>query len=232
MKDELLSIANDALNAIDEFENYLFANHRAKYAMSKSILDQHREHITQIKKGLELDLDDAGFNDIRSDLNLIIDNVNSARNGSYELQEPTIDTSEVDQMLDSLKEERVETEYPTADINVNGINDAINTLEAAPVPEVNVAPTEVPPVPQIESAINVANQEVTMTTPEVNPMDSSETMAENIPQAMPEQSQFTEMAPQVDAIPQLDVNMVPQMDMNSDVDVNALDAFMNDQTQQ
>lgn len=135
MKDEILSIANDAIRAIDEFENYLFANHRAKYAMSKSILDLHREQITQIKKGLELDLDDAGFNEAKNDLNKIISDVNNARNGKNELQEPKIDTTEIDQMLSSLNEERVETEYPTADINVNNINNSINTLESVAVPE-------------------------------------------------------------------------------------------------
>lgn len=190
MKEEILSIAEEAIKAIDEFENYLFANHRAKYAMSKSILDQHREHITQIKKGLELDLDDAGFDEVKSDLNLIIDNVNSARNGSFELQEPVIDTTEVDQMLDSLKEERVETEYPKEDINVSGINDAINTLETTPVPEVPTVPSMMP---------------------------SSDGTIETVPNGV---------------TPQVDVNMVPQIDMTSDIDVNALDAFMNTQTQQ
>lgn len=190
MKEEILSIADEAIKAIDEFENYLFANHRAKYAMSKSILDQHREHITQIKKGLELDLDDAGFNDAKNDLNIIIDDVNKARNGNYELQEPNIDTTEVDQMLESLKEERVETEYPKEDINVNSISDTINTLETTPVPEVPNIPT--------------FTQNVDNTTGVV---------AEGI-------------------TPQVDANMVPQIDMTSDIDVNALDAFMNTQTQQ
>ena len=179
MKDEILSIANDAIRAIDEFENYLFANHRAKYAMSKSILDLHREQITQIKKGLELDLDDAGFNEAKSDLNMIIDDVNNARNGKNELQEPKIDTTEIDQMLSTLNEERVETEYPTGDINVNNINNSINTLESVAVPET-------PPTPEI-------------------------TLDPSI-QAMPEMT-------------------VPQFDVSSDIDVNALDAFMNAQTQ-
>ena len=215
MKEEILSIADDALKAIDEFENFLFANHRAKYAMSKSILDQHREHITTIKKGLELELDDASFSAIKSDLDLIINDVKSARSGNYELKEPEIDTTQIDQMLDSLNTDRVELKYPKEDIAVDGISNTIDNLQNMSSPNNVPELTAVPEIPTAPVTPQGNDAMVNNVTPEV----------QNVFNAQPME------APQV---PTFDPNAVaqapqaaPTNDISSDIDVAALDAFMS-----
>lgn len=144
MKEEIVNLIDVASSSINELENYLFNNLKEKYVISKSILDDHKEHIEKIRGILEYELTTEDIDMAKKDLTFIIETIKNGKNGlSYgdlnveEVSNPEIlptetdfDDAEIDALLNALDENEFETVFPKEDINPEAIEGTINNLES------------------------------------------------------------------------------------------------------
>lgn len=160
MKEEILSIADNAFQSIDDLENYLFNNKRSKYIIFKNILDEHRQHILDIKSILSSELNEQNINDIKADLEKITTTVNDAKT-TGELALITKDeNSTINSMLNDLNTDKIETVFPNNTPNIEAIT-AFNPESALIDNSINIS-SEIPqnPEPEIVNSPEIINQEI------------------------------------------------------------------------
>lgn len=235
MIQEILTLANEALRAMDEMENYIFINHRAKYAYSKSIMDNYREEIAEIIKEINSNPDDSeSAGALKKEIMDMSASVNNAQEtGTIKpiINMETINNS-INTMINDLDNNAPETVMPTANIDIQAIENAIPTVEvqqAQAMPQVN--PTDVNVAQITQEPIQNVTQEVSQILPEqvitnapIEVVEGTQDIIPEIPQIIIEEApvaeniMLTSQEPQiVDSIqPEVVENVTPDIVIVSD----------------
>lgn len=187
---EIMTLINSALTLMDEIENHIFANHRAKYAGAKTMLDNYREEINDIRKMINAELDEVKITEMKDDLTTMTQNINAARESGtvaplYNTK--PFDTT-IDTMIEQLDNNEPETVMPTANVDIQAIENAIPQnetgfqTEVAPVtptaPEIAVLDGTQDIIPQVEEVViqeAPTNEVVYETTPAPQILDNVQT---------------------------------------------------------
>ncbi|MDE6142323.1 MAG: hypothetical protein K2G03_06935 [Bacilli bacterium] len=157
---EIMTLINSVLTLMNDIENHIFANHRAKYAGAKTMLDNYREEIEEIRKMIAIGTNEAKIPEMRNDLTSMMQNVNNAHDTG--IVAPLYNTksfdSTIDTMINQLDNNTPETVMPTANIDIQAIENAIpqtnTTLQAEVAPVAPVAPV----VPVLEGTQDILPQ--------------------------------------------------------------------------
>ncbi len=160
MTQELLTLANEVLRSIDEMENHIFTNYRAKYAYAKSIMDNYREDLKEIIDELNGNPDDESASALMKEINDMKESVLAAQDNGIINPINDMETlnSAVNTMISDLDSNTPETVMPTANIDVQAIENAIPMVEANNV---------VQPQDNIEQATTIEASQPEMAQPEV-----------------------------------------------------------------
>lgn len=193
---EITSLINSALTLMNEIENQIFIHHRAKYTGAKTMLDNYREEIEEIRKMISREINETSLTEIKNDLTNMSQNINAARETG--IVAPLYNTKPFDAtintMINQLDNNAPETIMPTANVNIQAIENAIPqdniTVEQAVPQAPAVAPiapvaTEITVldgpqdiVPQVEQVIiqdAPVNEIVYETTPTPQILDNVQT---------------------------------------------------------
>ena len=159
MIQEILILVNDTLKAMDEIESHIFINHRSKYAYAKAIFDNYREEIEEIRQELNGELDGQSTDEIKKEITNISQSVLGAKEKGIINPIGNIETldSTIDAMIKDLDSNALETVLPTANIDIQTIENAIptSTIENA--------------TPSFENAIAQPTVEVLADTQDIIP---------------------------------------------------------------
>lgn len=131
MTQEILLLINDALRVMDEIENDIFINHRAKYAYSKTILDNYREEIDEIRQELNQETSEENAIELKNEITNMLQSVLAAKESGTINSVTNVKTldSTIDSMIKDLDNNAPETVLPTANIDVQAIENAIPSFE-------------------------------------------------------------------------------------------------------
>lgn len=184
MIQEILTLATEALHAMDEMENYIFTNHRAKYAYSKSIMDNYREEIAEIIKEINSNPDDSenagALKKELMDMSTSVQNAQETGVIKPSINMETINNS-INTMINDLDNNTPETVMPTANIDIQAIEQAIPTVEPTQVENIvapNIAPEAQIPVQNVQQSVTPQPVELNATVTEV-PQNIPEQMVTN-----------------------------------------------------
>ncbi|MCX4364497.1 MAG: hypothetical protein OSJ70_01800 [Bacilli bacterium] len=187
---EITTLINSALTLINEIENQIFVNHRAKYAGAKTMLDNYREEIAEISRMITSITDGTKLNELKEDLTSMTQNVNAARENG--IVAPLYNTkpfnSTIDTMITQLDNNAPETVMPTANIDIQAIENAIPQTNIAPQPEIAPVAQATPEIavlednqdiiPQVEQVViqeDPTNEVVYEATPAPQILDNAQT---------------------------------------------------------
>lgn len=227
MIQETINFANEALRAFDEMENHIFTNHRARYATAKSVLDNYREEIEEMIRALNDNPDDETASSLKKDITAISESVNAAQDTG--VIEPIKEMETLDSTINSMINDldngnNVETTLPTANIDIQAIENAMPTEMpmSEVVPEVTMDAEGVMEVPQVEVPVMETPQENAQEmTLEENNLEVP-TYEQEIPQPMVEAPTYEQETPQQvvetvvyeQEVP--DANMMVNMEVQND----------------
>ena len=154
MLQEILVLINNALYAMDEVENNVFYNHRAKYVYTKTILDNYREEIDEIKEELNGELTEQSASELKDEIRNMTDSVLDAKETGMINPVTSVETfdSTIDKMINDLDNNNLETVFPTASIDVQAIENAIPTFN-----NVEVAALQQSSMPNTEEQVPTVN---------------------------------------------------------------------------
>lgn len=159
---EIMTLINSTLTLMDQIENHIFTNHRAKYAGSKIMFDNYREEIEDMRKLLNSELSEAQLTELKNNLANMTQNTNDARESGILEPLPNVPSfnTTIGNMITQLDNNTPETVLPTANIDVQAMENAIPSMDVQPQAEpANVQPqveqvaseetATVPPMPEI-----------------------------------------------------------------------------------
>lgn len=207
---EIMTLINSTLALMDQIENHIFTNHRAKYAGSKVMFDNYREEIEDIRRMLTSELSEAQLTELKNELASMTQNTNDARESgivaplaNFQSFDTTIGT-----MITQLDNNTPETVLPTANIDIQAMENAIPNMDVqpqvAPVaqmaqvnPTVQVAPTA--PVAQPETA----TVQPMPATPEITLMENGQDVIPQVEQVIIQEAPANEVVYEATPAPQI-----------------------------
>lgn len=194
---EIMALINSALTLMDEIENQIFVNHRSKYAGCKTMLDNYREEIEDIRKLLSREVTEAELIEYKNELTNMTKNVNDARENGVIAplnNAQSFDTT-IGNMISQLDNNDKEMVMPTANVDVQAIENAIPQENAS-------TQMEVPTFNPVESTVEATVAEVP-NNPEIAVLEGTQDVIPQVEQVVIEEGPANEVVYEATPEPQI-----------------------------
>lgn len=218
---EIMTLINSTLALMDQMENHIFTNHRAKYAGSKVMFDNYREEIEDMRKLLNSELSEAQLAELKTDLANMTQNANDARESGVVAPLANVQSfnTTIGNMINQLDNNTPETVLPTANIDVQAIENAIPSVEPQATP-MNMQPqveqvTTVAQVAPVENAFAEPMPE----TPGIAVLEGGQDFIPQVEQVVIEEAPVNEVVYEATPAPQILDNVQTEIVQNVTPDI-------------